>query len=120
MPFMPSEPAVKRVITFVDGQNLFHNVRSVFGYSFPNYDVQKLAQAVCAARGWTVEGVQFYTGVPSSADNTFWHAFWSNKMATMGRRGVVVLQSPTGLPEEDDPSPGSRLVHFPERRGKGN
>ncbi len=29
---MPAEPAVKRAIAFVDGQNLFHNARSVFGY----------------------------------------------------------------------------------------
>jgi hypothetical protein len=36
---MPFEPPVKRTIAFVDGQNLFHNVRNVFGYTFPNYDV---------------------------------------------------------------------------------
>ena len=60
---MPAEPAVKRTIAFVDGQNLFHNVRSVFGYTYPNYDVQKLAQAVCGAHGWTLQRVQFYTGV---------------------------------------------------------
>jgi len=40
---MPVEPAVKRAIAFVDGQNLFHNSRNVFGYTYPNYDVQKLA-----------------------------------------------------------------------------
>ncbi len=59
---MPTEPAVKRTIAFVDGQNLFHNVRSIFGYTYPNYDVQKLAEAVCVARGWTLARVQFYTG----------------------------------------------------------
>ena len=69
---MPAEPAVKRTIAFVDGQNLSHNARSVFGYTYPNYDVQKLAQAVCASRGRQLERVQFYTGVPSPADNTHW------------------------------------------------
>jgi hypothetical protein len=29
--FMPAEPAVKRTVAFVDGQNLFHNARNVFG-----------------------------------------------------------------------------------------
>ena len=58
---MPVEPAVKRAIAFVDGQNLFHNARNAFGYTYPNYDVQKLAHAVCASRGWTLERVQFYT-----------------------------------------------------------
>jgi uncharacterized LabA/DUF88 family protein len=88
---MPAEPAVKRTIAFVDGQNLFHNSRNAFGYTYPNYDVQKLAQAVCASRGWTLERVQFYTGVPSPTDNAFWNGFWSNKLAMMGRRGVVVF-----------------------------
>ena len=72
---MPAEPAVKRTIAFIDGQNLFHNSRNAFGYTYPNFDVQKLAKGVCAARGWTLERVQFYTGVPSSADNAFWHGF---------------------------------------------
>jgi hypothetical protein len=48
---MPAEPAVKRAIAFIDGQNLFHNARNAFGYTYPNYDVQKLAQAVCAVHG---------------------------------------------------------------------
>lgn len=87
---MPPEPAVKRTIAFVDGQNLFHNARNAFGYTYPNYDVQKLGDAVCAPRGWSLERVQFYTGVPSAVDNAFWHGFWSNKLAMMGRRGIVV------------------------------
>ena len=91
---MPVEPAVNRTIAFVDGQNLFHNARSVFGYIYPNYDVQKLAQAVCASHGWTLERVQFYSGVPSPTDNAFWNGFWSNKLAMMGRRGVVVFSRP--------------------------
>ena len=91
---MPAEPAVKRTIAFVDGQNLFHSARNAFGYLYPNYDVQKLANAVCAARGWALEGVQFYTGVPSAADNLFWYAFWSNKLAMMGRRGIDVYSRP--------------------------
>jgi uncharacterized LabA/DUF88 family protein len=91
---MPAEPDVKRAIAFIDGQNLFHNSRSAFGYTHPNYDVQKLAQAVCAGQGWTLQRVQFYTGVPSIADNAFWHAFWANKLAMMGRRGVGVYSRP--------------------------
>lgn len=87
---MPAEPTVKRTVAFIDGQNLFHRSRQAFGYTYPNYDVQKLAQAVCAARGWSLAQVRFYTGVPDRADNAFWHGFWTNKLAMMGRRGVVV------------------------------
>jgi hypothetical protein len=40
---MPPEPATKRTIAFIDGQNLYHSVREAFGYTYPNYDVQTLA-----------------------------------------------------------------------------
>ena len=87
---MATEPAVKRAAAFVDGQNLFHRARQAFGYTHPNYDVQKLAQAVCSAHAWALKEVRFYTGVPDPADNSFWHNFWQNKLAVMGRRGVHV------------------------------
>ncbi len=38
--------------------------------------------------------VHFYMGVPSPTDNAFWHGFWSNKLAMMGRRGVTVYSRP--------------------------
>ena len=87
---MPAEPTVKRAIAFIDGQNLFHAVRNAFGYTYPNYDVRRLAQAVCVAKGWTLQRVHFYTGIPDRSDDAFWHGFWTNKLAMMGRCGVVV------------------------------
>lgn len=91
---MFSEPAVKRAIAFVDGQNLFFAVKEAFGYTHPNYDVVKLAQAVCQSKGFRLEQVRFYTGVPDAADDRFWNAFWTNKLAMMGRQGVVVFSRP--------------------------
>jgi hypothetical protein len=41
------EPALKKAIAFIDGQNLFHQVKDAFGYRFPNYDVAALAREVC-------------------------------------------------------------------------
>jgi len=86
---MPAEPATKRAIAFVDGQNLFYAVKSAFGYSYPNYDIPALAAAVCKSRGWTLAGVRFYTGIPSVQDDAFWNYFWTAKLAVMGTRGVV-------------------------------
>lgn len=85
---MPIEPALKRAHVFVDGQNLFHAVKSAFGYTYPNYDVARLAEAVCRRMGWELAGITFYTGVPSEADNAFWHAFWTAKLAALGSRGI--------------------------------
>lgn len=34
-----TEPAIKRAVTFVDGQNLYRSAKEAFGYHFPNYDV---------------------------------------------------------------------------------
>ena len=61
---MPAKPPVKRTIAFFDGQNLFHAVRAAFGYTYPNYDVKALAQAICAARG--------PAGLITLADNNVW------------------------------------------------
>jgi len=47
---MSPEPATKRTIAFIDGQNLYHSVREAFGYTYPNYDVQMLAQSRLRSR----------------------------------------------------------------------
>jgi len=91
---MPLEPADKRAITFVDGQNLFHAARESFGHSFPNYDVRALSEAVCQSAGWRLAQVRFYTGIPDPADDPRWHQFWSGKLAIMGREGVRVFSRP--------------------------
>jgi hypothetical protein len=62
---MPPEPAIKRGVAFVDGQNLFFAARQAFGYTYPNYDFPSLAAAVCAANGWQLDQARFYTGLPA-------------------------------------------------------
>jgi uncharacterized LabA/DUF88 family protein len=84
------EPQVKRVVAFIDGQNLFHAVREAFGFIFPNYEVVKLATAVCQLQGWSLTQTRFYTGVPDRSDDAFWNHFWTAKLAAMGRHGVSV------------------------------
>ena len=88
---MVVEPRVKRAAAFVDGQNLFHSVRAAFGYTYPNYDVLALAQALCAVAGWTLVETKFYTGIPDAEDDLRWRTFWSGKLAVMGRQGVSVF-----------------------------
>lgn len=88
---MPTPPAKPTAIAFVDGQNLFHGAKEAFGYGYPNYDAQKLAQAVCGQQSWQLRRVQFYTGVPDRTDNAFWNHFWNAKLARMGWQGVTVF-----------------------------
>jgi uncharacterized LabA/DUF88 family protein len=88
------EPAVKRAVIFVDGQNLFHHAHEAFGYHYPNYDIQKLARSVCESEGWKLSGTRFYTGVPDRADNPFWNAFWIARLSAMGRQGIKVFSRP--------------------------
>lgn len=83
---MPAEPFIKRTIAFFDGQNLYHAVKEAFGFTYPNYDVHALANAVCQTQGWQLDAVRFYTGIPDLSDNAYWHDFWVNKLAIMGRR----------------------------------
>lgn len=91
---MSPEPQVKRAAVFVDGQNLFHSARESFGYTYPNYDVMGLAGALCAVQQWQLEQVRFYTGIPDASDDPVWNHFWTHKLATMGRQGVVVFSRP--------------------------
>ncbi len=85
------EPSIKRAVVFVDGQNLFHAARESFGYTYPNYSVLALAQAVCISRSWQLVQTRFYTGIPDLTDNPFWHQFWSAKLLAMSRQGVHVF-----------------------------
>ena len=91
---MRVEPTIKRTVAFIDGQNLYHSARAAFGYTYPNYDVKKLAAAVCASKGWQLVQVRFYTGVPDASDDPRWNAFWIAKLAQMGRDGVHVFPRP--------------------------
>lgn len=87
---MPAEPTTKRTIAFFDGQNLYGAAKAAFGYTYPNYNVQALANEICRQQGWQLDAVRFYTGVPSKDDNAFWHGFWSNKIAQMGKREIEI------------------------------
>ena len=92
---MPREPQTKRVIAFVDGQNLFYAAKSAFGYSHPNYDVKKLTDEICSQRGWELQQVRFYTGLPDPKANDWRTAFWNAKLARMGRQGIYTYTRPT-------------------------
>lgn len=81
-------PLTKRVISFVDGQNLFYGAKESFGYSYPNYDIRRLTEVIAAGQGWSVSGTRFYSGVPDQTDNPFWNHFWTAKCAVMGTQGV--------------------------------
>lgn len=91
---MAIEPALKRASIYVDGQNLFRHAKDAFGYSFPNYDIAKLAQALCASNGWNLASTHFYTGIPDPEDDAPKHAFWTAKLSAMGRSGVRVYSRP--------------------------
>jgi len=91
---MGNEPSIKRVVAFIDGQNLFHAAREAFAYTYPNYDVSALAQTVCMKQNWVLTQTRFYTGVPDSRDDRVWNHFWSAKLLMMSRRGVHTYSRP--------------------------
>ena len=75
---MPAEPDTKRAVSFIDGQNLFRHAKDAFGHYHPNYDPQKLSDAVCNAHGWINQGIRFYTGIPSAERDSMWHGYWTD------------------------------------------
>ncbi len=91
-----------RTIVFFDGQNLYHLARKAWApvpsipgspYGYPSYDVQRLAQALCARDPRKVlSQIRFYTGVPSLRQSALWHGFWSNKLRFLGSQGIYVYR----------------------------
>jgi len=82
------EPATKRAVVYIDGQNLFNAVKDAFGYSFPNYNVRDLAEKICVEQGWQLSAVHFYTGIPDPDIDPDRHHFWVTKLGVMGTRGI--------------------------------
>ena len=103
---MPVEPGVRRVIAFVDGQNLFHAAKKAFGSRFPDSNPKALAERICADRGWTLSQTFFYTGIPDRADNAVWNHFWTAKLAVMGTRGNRTFSRPLRYRNQTVPLPG--------------
>lgn len=84
-------PARLRAVVFIDGQNLYHAARETFGVSHPNYDVMRLAHAVCKQAGCLLTEARFYTGFPDAHDDARWHRFWTKKLLAISRQGVKVF-----------------------------
>jgi uncharacterized LabA/DUF88 family protein len=85
-------PSPCRVHAFIDGQNLFHAVKRAFGYTTPNYDPLRLAQAVAARLAdRQLVRVHFYTGVPPQDRSYRWSEFWSAKVRAMKAAGIHVV-----------------------------
>ena len=113
------EPPVKRAVSFFDGQNLFHHAKAAFGYTHPNYDPRKLADAVCSARGWENRGVRFYTGFPDRDRDPEWYGYWQRRFLGMRRAGVTVTARPLGYRTESRNLPGGARHEIVTAREKG-
>lgn len=85
------KPSPVRVCAFVDGKNLFNWAKRCFGYKYPNYDIGKLVQAIIDLEAdRQLVGSYFYVGIPSSLDDAKNNAWWTKKLAAIGRSGVRV------------------------------
>lgn len=88
----PQRPSIVRVHIFFDGQNVFHAAKARFGYPFPNFDPIKLAAELMNPPGdRRLEQIHFYTEIHKHTENPFWHGFWTNKVAAIGRAGARVV-----------------------------
>ncbi len=94
-----------RTIVFIDGQNLYHGAKDAWRpkpavgsskYSYPSYDVEKLAQYLVAkVTNRVLTQIRFYTGVPDPTLGTteyFWHSFWTSKIRHLKNHGVEVYR----------------------------
>src|ERR1700751_3894582 len=88
------EPAIKYMMAFFDGQNLYQHAKDAFGHHHQNYDPIKLHKAVCEAKGWRPTLTRFYTGVPNAVESPMWTAYWANRVPPLKRAGFHVTTLP--------------------------
>src|SRR3990167_2564590 len=105
------EPKEKRAIVFIDGQNLFYAAREAFGYHYPNYNIKLLAERVCSDLRWKLSDIYFYTCIPDSQDNSFWHNFWSKKLSYMGRLGIKLFSRPLRYHNKEFKCPSCNKIY---------
>jgi len=89
-----AEPAVKRVVAFFDGRNLRKSSRSAFGHrDYENTHPLKLARMVCARKGWQLDTVNFYIGVPRKGRRVAGETSedWDLRKDLWGTEGVNVF-----------------------------
>ena len=113
------EPAVKRAVSFFDGQNLFRRAMAAFGHYHPNYDPKKLTDAVCQARGWENHGVRFYTGVPSRRRDPTWYGYWERRSLSMRHTGITVVTRPLRYQVENILLPDGTMREIVTSQEKG-
>lgn len=109
-----NQPNPVRAHAFFDGQNLYYAARREFGVQEADYDPKKLAQAVCDQKGWQLDKVHFYTGVPDSRRFQRLAAFWSSKIKYMKLAGVEVHTRPVVYRWEDSPLYGDSVIVLPD------
>ncbi len=88
-----------RTLVLIDGQNLYHLAKNAWSsasdplYSWPSYDVEKLALALVAMNPERIlTEIRFYTGVQKRDIGPFWHGFWSNKLRYLKSQGIQVYR----------------------------
>jgi hypothetical protein len=78
------EPEKKKIVTFFDCQNLFMAAKTLWGYSFPNFDPVRLSKLITqnqSGADWRLDGIRLYTGIHEFSNNPAWHNFWTRKLA---------------------------------------
>src|SRR4029079_10967459 len=80
---------------------LYRASKDAFGYNHPNYDVYKLSEKIAAEKGWQLNKVHFYTGIPDRNESALWHDFWAAKLAVMGTRGIGTFSRPVRYANEE-------------------
>lgn len=67
-------------MVWIDGQNLFHRAKAMFGHRSPDYDIRSISQALCERMDWDIQAIHFYSGIPPESESPRWRHFWDDKL----------------------------------------
>lgn len=97
-------PRSGSAIAFFDAMNLFYDVKSQYGYGYPNFDVLSLAETVSTHLGLTLRETRYYSGIHSRKFSVAQHDWLRNKVKQLRSQGVFAytrqLSYAEGVPRE--------------------
>jgi uncharacterized LabA/DUF88 family protein len=87
------EPKTKQCVAFIDAASLHRSLQLAFGTSWPAFHPQLLAKTICDREGWELTGTRLYAMIPREEQDVRWNKFWTRKLRTHERDGVVTFKA---------------------------
>jgi len=78
----------KLAIVFIDGNNLYHNLKNIIKPS--EIDFKKLADFICSKFNLNLKEIRYYNSIPDISDNEITYHKHLNFLSGLEKQGIIV------------------------------